>query len=151
MIKTHKLIAGCLGIGYVKGGGTLAAILCCVGWWLVQADGNFNKIMILVTAAVTLAGTWSATMVEPHWGKDSSRIVIDEAAGMCISLLFVPVTVQYLVAGLLLFRFFDIIKPLYIRNAESLSGGWGVMMDDVLAGLYTNIVLQVLIYFNILK
>lgn len=150
MIKVHKIIAGCLGIGYAKGGGTIAAIICCAGWWLVQSDGNFNKIMIGVTAAVTMVGIWSATMVEPHWGKDSSRIVIDEAAGMCISLLFVPVTVKFLVAGLLLFRFFDIVKPLYIRKAESLRGGWGVMMDDVLAGIYTNILLQVIIYFNIL-
>ena len=150
MIKAHKLLAGCLGIGYAKGGGTLAAFVCCIGWYLVQADGRFNIIMIGVTAVVTLTGIWSATMVEPHWGKDSSRIVIDEAAGMCISLLFVPVTVKYLVAGLLLFRFFDIVKPLYIRKAESLRGGWGVMMDDVLAGLYTNILLQLIIYFKVL-
>lgn len=150
MIKVHKLFASCLGIGYVKGGGTLAAILCCAGWYLVQADGNFSTLMIGVSAAITLAGIWSATKVEPDWGKDSSRIVIDEAAGMCISLLFVPVTVKFLVAALLLFRFFDIVKPLYIRKAESLRGGWGVMMDDVLAGLYTNILLQVMIYFNIL-
>ena len=149
MIKVHKLFAGCLGIGYAKGGGTLAAIFCCACWWLVQADGNFNPLMVGVTAVVTLAGAWSASMVEPYWGKDSSRIVIDEAAGMCISLLFVPVTVTYLLAGLVLFRFFDIVKPLYIRRAESLPRGWGVMMDDVLAGVYTNILLQVIIYFTI--
>jgi len=150
MIKLHKLTASCLGIGYVKGGGTLAAMVCCAGWWLVQPDGSFNRIMILMTALILFIGTWSATMVETHWGKDSSRIVIDEAAGMCISLLFVPVTWKYLLMGLLLFRFFDIVKPLFIRKMESLPGGWGVMMDDVLAGVYTNLLLQVMLYYTIL-
>lgn len=150
MIKLHKLFAGCLGIGYIRGGGTFAAIVCCAVWYWVQTDGNFHQAMIVVTVVITLAGVWSATMVEPGWGKDSSKIVIDEAAGMCISLLFVPVTWKYLVAGLLLFRFFDIVKPMFIRRMESLPGGWGVMMDDVLAGIYTNILLQVMIYFTIL-
>lgn len=150
MIKLHKLIAGCFGIGYLKGGGTLAALVVCTGWWLVQADGNFNMIMIAVTALILVVGIWSATVVESDWGKDSSRVVIDEAAGMCISLLFVPVTVPHLLAGLLLFRFFDIVKPFFIRKVEALPGGWGVMMDDVLAGVYTNILLQVLIYFKVL-
>jgi phosphatidylglycerophosphatase A len=149
MIQAHKLFAGCLGVGHIKGGGTIAAVICCFLWWLVQADGHFHVFMIGITAALTLAGVWSATTVEPEWGKDSSRIVIDEAAGMCISLLFVPVTIPYLLSGLLLFRFFDIVKPLFIRRMEFLPGGWGVMMDDVLAGIYTNILLQVMIHFNI--
>jgi phosphatidylglycerophosphatase A len=150
MIKFHQLFAGCLGIGYIRGGGTVAAVVCCAAWWLVQQDGNFHPVMIAVTAVITIAGVWSANRVEPGWGKDSSRIVIDEAAGMCISLLFVPVTLKYLVVGLLLFRFFDIVKPMYIRKTESLPGGWGVMMDDVLAGIYTNILLQVMIHFTVL-
>lgn len=148
MMKLHKLTAGCLGIGYVKGGGTLAAMVCCAVWYLLQSDGNFNRIMIPVTALILFIGIWSSTMVEADWGKDSSRIVIDEAAGMCISLLYVPVTIKYVIAGLLLFRFFDIVKPLFIRKTESLPGGWGVMADDVLAGVYTNILLQVIIHFT---
>ena len=86
--------------------------------------------------------------MEDKWGKDSPRIVIDEVAGMCLSLLFVPVRWQYLAIGLLLFRFFDIAKPLYIRKMENLKGGWGVMMDDMLAGLYSNLVLQIIVLFK---
>ena len=86
-------------------------------------------------------------MVEPIWGKDHGRVVIDEVAGMCISLLFVPVTIGYVLAGLILFRFFDIAKPLFIRKLELLPGGWGVMMDDILAGVYTNILLHAFIWF----
>ena len=146
MMRIHKWIAGCLGIGHIKGGGTIAAMICCVIWWFVQNDGVFNNWMIVVTAVITIIGIWSATVVEKDWGKDSSRVVIDEVAGMCIGLLFIPVTVKWIVVGLVLFRFFDIVKPLYIRKAEALHAGWGVMADDILAGIYTNLVLQVIIY-----
>ena len=84
--------------------------------------------------------------MEALWGKDSYRVVIDEVAGMCLTLLFVPVRWQYVLIGLLLFRFFDIAKPLYIRKMEALDGGWGVMMDDVLAGAYSNLILQLIVH-----
>jgi phosphatidylglycerophosphatase A len=83
--------------------------------------------------------------MEAAWGKDSYRIVIDEVAGMCLTLLFVPVSWQTVTIGLVLFRFFDIAKPFYIRKMEKLNGGWGVMMDDMLAGLYSNIILQIIV------
>lgn len=147
MMQVHKWITSCLGIGYIKGGGTVAAIVTCLLWWLLQPDGMNTGMMIAVTAAVIIIGTWSSTIVEKDWGKDSSRVVIDEVAGMCISLLFVPITIQWIVIALVLFRFFDIVKPLYIRKAETLPGGWGVMTDDILAGVYSNIVLQGVLYF----
>lgn len=150
MIRLHKTIASCFGIGNIKGGGTIAALATCVAWYLVQADGSFQKIMIPITVFLTGLGVWSANKVEPHWGEDSNRVVIDEVAGMCIGLLFVPVAGKYLMTGLVLFRFFDIVKPLFIRRAEKLPAGWGVMADDVLAGVYTNIVLQVIIHFNVI-
>jgi phosphatidylglycerophosphatase A len=148
MMRLHKWIASCFGIGYSKGGGTIAALVTCVAWWLLQRDSGFTNWMIIVTIVITLIGIGSSTMVEPAWGKDSSRVVIDEVAGMCISLLFVPPTVKWIAIGLLLFRFFDIVKPLYIRKAEALPAGWGVMADDVLAGIYANLVLQLIIYLS---
>ena len=149
MIQLHKWFAGCLGVGRVKGGGTITAILCCATWLLLQKLGVEGNILVVVTSLVTALGVWSASMVEPYWGKDSSKVVIDEAAGMMISLLFIPVTVANVLIALVLFRFFDIAKPLFIRRMEALPGGWGVMADDVLAGIYSNIVLQLLIYYNI--
>lgn len=146
MMRLHKWIAGCFGIGHSKGGGTIAALITCVAWWLLQRDSGFSKWMIVITAAVLTIGIGSSSMVEKDWGKDSSRVVIDEVAGMCISLLFVPVTIKWIAMGLILFRFFDIVKPFYIRKAEALPGGWGVMADDVLAGIYTNLLLQLIIY-----
>lgn len=150
MIRLHKTIASCLGIGYSKGGGTIAALLVCGVWWMVQTNGHFLLIMPAVTTLLIVVGIWSANKVEAVWGIDSGRVVIDEAAGMCISLLFIPVTLGNVLVGLILFRFFDIAKPLFIRKAESLPGGWGVMADDVLAGFYTNLLLQAIVYFNVL-
>jgi phosphatidylglycerophosphatase A len=149
MEKCYQLISACLGIGYIKGGGTIAAFLCCIAWYFAWTGGNGHFLgQALVTALVFVIGVRSANKVEERWGEDSSRVVIDEVAGMCLSLLFIPVRWQYLAIGLVLFRFFDITKPLYIRKMEQLDGGWGVMMDDVLAGLYANLILQVIVLFK---
>ena len=106
-------------------------------------------IAFTVTVAVTVLGVWVAAGVEKHWGKDSSKVVIDEAAGMMISLLFIPVTPAYVATGFILFRLLDITKPLLIRRTESLPGGWGVMMDDMIAGLYTNLLLHTIMWLNV--
>jgi len=147
----HKIISTTLGIGYLgKGVGTYASIFTCLLWYFLQA-GEYEEYLApaLVTLLITIIGVISANKVEILWGKDHNRVVIDEVAGMCIALLFVPVQIKYVAAGLVLFRFFDILKPLGIRKLEKLPGGWGVMADDVLAGIYANIVLQIIIFFNI--
>ena len=145
--RIHRLIASCLGIGYIpKGGGTVASIVCCVIWYFAWRGSNaYSWPPVLVTIAILAIGVWSSGKMEARWGKDSYRVVIDEVAGMCLTLLFIPVRWQYLGIGLLLFRFFDIAKPLYIRKMEELNGGWGVMMDDMLAGVYANLILQLVV------
>jgi phosphatidylglycerophosphatase A len=144
----YKLLATGFGIGYVgKGGGTIAAAVCCVAWYI---GGDAGRLSILITLSVIGLGVWCASKVEPEWGIDSSRVVIDEIAGMGVSMLLLPVTVPYLVTGFVLFRFFDIVKPMFIRRLEALPGGWGVMMDDVAAGLYTNLILQLIFHFRLL-
>ncbi|MGY0037000.1 phosphatidylglycerophosphatase A family protein [Pedobacter sp. NJ-S-72] len=118
-------------------------------WYLVHPDG-FNFIpALIVTALLTALGIWSGNIVEEIWGKDHNRVVIDEVVGMCITLLWIPVTPVNILIGLILFRFFDIVKPLFIRRLENLPGGWGVMFDDILAGIYANILLQVIVRFII--
>ena len=144
----HRLISTVLGIGYVrKGGGTVAAVVCCLAWYFAWRSGYKPFwLPLVITLALLLLGVYTAGKMEQDWGKDSFRIVIDEVVGMCLTLLFVPVRWPYLLVGLLLFRFFDIAKPLYIRRMEQLDGGWGVMMDDVLAGVYANLLLQLAIF-----
>jgi phosphatidylglycerophosphatase A len=73
--------------------------------------------------------------------------VIDEVAGMCISVLFIPLTWVTIAVAFILFRAFDILKPLYIRRLEAVPGGWGVMLDDLAAGIYANIVMQIFVRY----
>lgn len=149
MMRLHRSLTNCLGIGYIKGGGTIAAAVTCIIWYLAHTADHFNWWALAATVLVILVGTWSSTLVEKDWGKDSSRVVIDEVAGMMVSLLFIPVTLNYVIAGFVLFRLLDITKPLMIRRTESLPGGWGVMMDDIIAGAYTNLLLHTIMWLNV--
>lgn len=145
----QKTIATVFGIGYIqKGAGTIAAILYCLLWYFSPAVGLITTVTAIL--AVTVLGIWSGNHVEKQWGKDSNRVVIDEFAGMMITLINTPVQMKYLITGLFLFRFFDIVKPLGIRKLEMIKGGWGVMADDVLAGIYALIVLQIIVHTNII-
>lgn len=151
-MQFHKLIATGLGIGYIeKGAGTVASLATCFFWYLFQSgsvNGSF-VIPLLITIIIIVMGIWSSNQVEVLWGKDHNRVVIDEVAGMCIALFFLPVSIKYIFMGFILFRFFDIVKPLYIRKLESLKGGWGVMADDILAGIYSNLVMQIIVLTNL--
>jgi len=147
-----KAIASVLGIGYIKGGGTLAAAACCLALYLTpnQSLTTDPTLAGLLTAGLLGLGTWAAQRVEPAWGKDSYRVVIDEVAGVWVGLLGVPLTGPRLLVGLLLFRFFDIVKPLFIRRMEQLPGGYGVMLDDVLAGVYTALLMHAGLWLHLL-
>ncbi|WP_153797988.1 phosphatidylglycerophosphatase A family protein [Foetidibacter luteolus] len=148
MIKFYQVVATAGGIGYIgKGGGTVAAAAWCIVCFFAPAIENMFLWQVFVISTVCVLGTWSAGKVEAQWGHDSSRVVIDEVAGMMIALAFVKLTAVNIIAGLILFRFFDIVKPLYIRKAEQLPGGWGVMADDVLAGIYARALLALLQLF----
>lgn len=151
MIKVHKVIASFFGIGFIgKGGGTIAAVVTCLIWLTVPSSDSSDHWKVLSTILVCGIGVWSGNVVDAQWGKDSSKVVIDEVAGMMITLLLMPVTLPVIVAGLILFRFYDIAKPLYIRRLEKLPKGIGVMADDILAGIYAHITLWLLLKSNIL-
>jgi phosphatidylglycerophosphatase A len=88
--------------------------------------------------------SWISGEAQRNWGrKDDPRIVIDEILGYLIAMLWLPKTTRFIIFGFFLFRFFDIIKPPPIRLLEKVKGGYGVVLDDVLAGVYANIVLQI--------
>jgi phosphatidylglycerophosphatase A len=148
----HKITSTSLGIGYIgRGAGTAAAVATCLVWYAFGSTGINNYIPALIITLIILAlGIWSGNIVESIWGKDHNRVVIDEVAGMCITLLWVPVSPLNILLGLILFRIFDIAKPFYIKRLEHLPGGWGVMFDDVLAGIYANLILQIFLRFNLI-
>ena len=93
---------------------------------------------------------WSATDAEKFLGKDNRKIIIDESCGMLISFLFLPKRLFLYILAFVVFRFLDIIKPPPVRMCERLKGGLGITLDDVVAGIYTNLILQILIHLRIL-
>src|SRR5580704_9976859 len=117
-----RIISTGLGIGYIKkGAGSVAALATCAVWYFTLSHRPTNNILVgAVILAIFIIGVWSATMVEKIWGTDSRRVVIDEIGGMCVSLFLVPVYFPFIIIGFIFFRFFDIVKPLYIRKSEVL-------------------------------
>jgi phosphatidylglycerophosphatase A len=98
---------------------------------------------LAATGALTLAGFWLADRAEAIFGrKDDGRITIDEVAGMLVALALLPPGVETVVLAFLLFRLFDIVKPPPAYQLQAVPGGAGVMLDDLVAGLYANLVSQ---------
>ena len=140
-------IATGFGIGYLPVAPATGASLA-VALLLLPIAGTLDP-WIVGGAALLLAavGVWSAGEAEKTLGSDAKPIVIDEIVGMLVGICGVPMgSNPLLTLGLLflLFRFFDIVKPFPIGRSQALPGGWGVVMDDVLAGLATNLALRVL-------
>lgn len=97
----------------------------------------------LAVAALFAFGVWGSGRVARGMGqKDPSSIVWDEIVGLLVGLFMVPAGWGYLVAGFLLFRLFDIVKPLGIDRLQRLPGGWGIMVDDLAAGVYVALALH---------
>jgi len=111
-------------------------------YWLARLP----LLSILVIIAVFFLGVWVAGDLEQVWGKDPSRVTIDEVEGTFITFLGNPVSILGLAAGFILWRGFDILKLPFIDKVQRLKGGWGVMMDDVLAGICANLVLRLLLF-----
>ncbi len=120
--------------------GTVGSLLTVAAVWLIP----FTPLRLAYTLiVVTVLGTWAAHRVERAMGKkDPGLIVIDEVAGMLLSVLLLPRTIPVLLAAFLLFRLFDIWKPFPARESQVLSGGLGVMVDDLIAGVYALIVVM---------
>jgi len=122
--------------------GTAGSLAALALFALVQSTGS-ALAMGAVILLILLLGTWSAGRAESHFGTvDPGQVVVDEVAGMLITLAFLPVTVPVVVTGFLLFRFLDIVKPWPAGRLEALHGGVGVMADDVMCGIYANLVVR---------
>ena len=90
-------------------------------------------------------GIFTSARLEKQLGEDPSIVVIDEIVGMWISLFFLPKIPAIYIGAFVLFRVFDIVKPSPARQVEQYKGGWGIMLDDVFAGIYANIVMQIIL------
>ena len=153
-------VATFFGTGSLRPGpGTHASVIAVVLWWVVTmrlAPTQHLPVLAVLALVATLVGIAAASIVARESGrKDPQQVVIDEVAGQMIALLgfpyFVPITWKYLLAGLILFRAFDIVKPPPVRQLEKLPGGWGIVLDDVAAGLLAMVSLQLLLHFRVLS
>ena len=123
--------------------GAMVAILPL--FFFKKADPSVSTLFLsLLIVIFTWIGVKAVDALQAEWGDDPKQVVIDEMIGVWIAILGLPFSTENLVLSFVLFRFFDIAKPLGIRQLEKIKGGWGVMLDDVLAGVYANILLQVL-------
>ena len=143
----HIIIASGFGSGFSPfAPGTAGALVAVIIWTVLFYVIPFNILLVVTSLLIVLftaAGIWSADKLESEWGKDPSKVVVDEMVGVWIALLAVPEgNIWYILFAFLLFRFFDIFKPLGIRKMEQLDGGIGVMADDILAGIYSFLLLM---------
>lgn len=114
--------------------GTVASAVTAVALWLLHLGPIFLVVALVV---VTVLGIWAADEAERVLGgKDPGAIVVDEVAGMMLSVLAIPLTGSVLGVAFVLFRVFDVIKPFPANVSQNLRGGLGVMVDDLIAGVY---------------
>ena len=148
MRKKAKLITSFFYLGHSPFmPGTMGSLAGLVLYFLVRSNDILYAfgILFLFTLGVLFAG--EAEKIYKR--KDPAMIVIDEACGMLLALFFVPFNMYSVILGFFLFRIFDILKPPPARRLEKLTGSLGIMFDDIVAALYTNIILQIIfrIYF----
>lgn len=137
------------------GPGTAGAVLATVVWFALHAVSTFAVLEATIVVLIlffTLLGTWVTQRLMPFWGDDPSRVVVDEMVGVWVALLpatdwhsgqLSPDDWKLALAALLLFRFFDIVKPLGIRALDRRRGAFWVMADDLLAGLYAAVIILI--------
>ena len=150
------LVATFFGIGRLKPApGTWAAIATVILWAFISGRIPLQArtwATVIAAALVTIIGIPAATRVARATNiKDPHFVVIDEVAGQLVALIAVPLAWKTFLAGLILFRVFDISKPFPVRQLERLHEGTGIVVDDLGAGLYALALMHLLLHFGLLK
>jgi len=139
------MMATGFGVGYSPiAPGTLGTLIAIpVYYFLSEIPSPIYEITLI---AFFFLSVWISGNAETFFRKkDDQRIVIDEIIGFLITMLWVPKATLFIIVGFILFRFFDILKPFPIRQVDKrLKGGFGVVLDDVIAGFYANIILRLI-------
>ena len=122
---------------------TFASAVFCAIYWLVPG-GHWlaHPIVCLATLIISIP---VSTALEKEYGEDPSCVVIDEVVGLQVMLVWASaLTLPGIISAFLVFRFFDILKPFPINRSQKLPGGWGIVIDDFLAGIYSRVALIIL-------
>ncbi len=144
----HYLIATCLGTGFIPiAPGTMGSIVALAVFWFLPVHFGLQMGLIIV---FFFLGVWSSGQVEKEKGNDPGLVNIDEVVGQWITLLMVGHHWLLYLIGFGLFRLFDIWKPFPIDRTQKIRGGWGIMVDDVLAGIYALIVIKIIVTAGVL-
>jgi phosphatidylglycerophosphatase A len=143
-------IATGLGVGYVRvAPGTFGSAAGLLLWGVLPSMAAAHAAAIVVVFAL---GVWSGNIAERHFGAtDPGPVVIDEVMGMLVTLFLLPVGWPGALAGFLLFRAFDVVKPYPADRLEHLHGGIGVMADDAMAAVYANLALRLIVWLGYLR
>ena len=144
----HVVLSTGLGTGFVPiAPGTAGALLALVVWLVMYhffSPLTLFVLTLLLIVITTILGIWTSNVMEKYWGKDPRAVNIDEFVGTWIPLLVAACdqyTLLLAIIGFVSFRLIDIYKPLGCRWIdENVSGGWGVMLDDILAGSYALVI-----------
>jgi len=140
-------IATCAHVGYAPvAPGTFGSAVGLVVYYFVRRQTS-TAVELRAIVLILVVGLWSATEAEHHFGGiDPGPVVIDEVIGMLITLALHPVNVVGAIIGFFIFRVLDVVKPWPARRLELLPGGFGVVLDDVMAGVYGNLLLWGLVH-----
>ena len=136
------------GVGYSPvAPGTAGSAAGLVVYAVLRLAGASPVVEALVIAVIIVAGVWSGTMAERHFGTtDPGPGVIDEVAGMLVTLYALPAGWVIAIAGFFLFRVLDVFKPFPAQQFERLHGGLGMMADDLMVAIYGNLLLRVALW-----
>jgi len=147
MVSVALALATAFGAGYAPfAPGTCGSAVGLLLWAVLPSSAGVQLIAIVALFAV---GSWCSSVAEGHFGTtDPSQVVIDEVMGMVITLSMNPVGWRGAAVAFLLFRAADVVKPFPANRFEKLHGGFGVMADDAMAGVYANLALRALLAFG---
>ena len=149
-MKFSEYLSTMFGIGYFpKAPGTAGTLFAAIVYFALPDHwfGNWHNSTLALLAILigSIISVFFISKAEEGLGHDNGKIVLDEFWGYFIAVLFLPKTLIVIIAAFVLFRIFDILKPEPVNVLQKLPKGWGVMADDIMAGIYANIVLQIVI------